>query len=159
MAFEETTSLPPALVEEHDALHAELRRATRLPGRIGELATTVAAVLHDHFEREEELAMPSLKVLAALAHDHLPANSQYIAQSADRLKTEMSRMLMEHREIVNALDRLIDAALAENTFEIAELAERMKHHVRMEEEVLYPAAMLVGQYLRLRLAQKQGMKE
>lgn len=144
----------PVLVEEHDALHAELRRATRLPGKIGEMATAVAAVLHDHFEKEETLAMPPLKALSALVHDHLPANSQSLAKTADRLRAEMGDMLAEHREIVTALDRLTDAALTENNFDVADLAERMRHHVRMEEEVLYPAAMLVGQYLRLRLAQK-----
>lgn len=146
--------LSPVLVEEHDALHAELRRATRLPGTIGERARAVAAVLHDHIEKEESLAMPPLKALAALVYDHLPANSQSLAKTADRLRTEMGGMLAEHRQIVIALDRLTDAALAENHFDVADLAERMRQHLRMEEEVLYPAAMLVGQYLRLKLAQK-----
>ncbi len=57
-------------------------------------------------------------------------------------------MLAEHREIVGALDTLTSAATDERHPEIAEFARRLKHHAIMEEQVMYPAALLVGEYIR-----------
>lgn len=63
MPLEYSTSIPHTILVEHDALHAELERATKLPGRLGEMAATVARVLHAHFEKEEQLALPPLGLL------------------------------------------------------------------------------------------------
>ena len=49
------------------------------------------------------------------------------------------------------LDRLTEAAAAERRPEAARFAAGLKRHARTEEEVLYPAALLLGAYLRLRL--------
>lgn len=59
--------IPEPLKLEHQELHEELVRATKEPGRIGEAAKAVAAVLHPHFVKEEEYALPPLGLLSALA--------------------------------------------------------------------------------------------
>ncbi|MBI4477647.1 MAG: hemerythrin domain-containing protein [Acidobacteria bacterium] len=150
MSLEYSTSIPHAIVAEHDALHAELERATRLPGRLGEMAATVARVLQAHFEKEEQLALAPLGLLSMLIEGRVPADAQACVKRSDRFRAELPRMLEEHREIAKALDRMIDVALAENRFEIADFGERLKHHASMEEEVLYPAAILVGEFIRAR---------
>ena len=61
-------------------------------------------------------------------------------------------MRAEHRAIVAALERLVDAARDAQRFEYAEFAQRLVVHARVEEEVMYPAAILVGEYLKLTLA-------
>ena len=160
MPPEYSTSIPNTILVEHDALHAELERATKLPGRLGEMAATVARVLHAHFEKEEQLALPPLGLLTMLIEGDVPADAASVVKRTDRLRTELPRMLEEHREIVKALDRMIDVALAENRFEIADFGERMKHHALMEEEVLYPTAILVGEFIRLRLqSPRRGLGE
>ncbi len=65
----------------------------------------------------------------------------------------MKVMLEEHRAIVGALQQLADVAIAEGKPEYAQLAERLKLHAQTEEEVLYPATILVGEYLKLKLNQ------
>ena len=60
---------------------------------------------------------------------------------------ELPKMLAEHREIVAALERLEAAAHAAGKPEHARFAEKLKVHARTEEEVLYPAAILVGRAL------------
>jgi hemerythrin-like domain-containing protein len=69
----------------------------------------------------------------------------------DKLKTEMPQMLDEHKQIVAALDNLAKAAKSENKIAAVEFTEKLKMHAQNEEEILYPAAMLVGEYLKLRL--------
>lgn len=52
--------IPAPLRAEHAALHDKLAAATRESGAVGEAAREVARLLHPHFEREEEFAMPPL---------------------------------------------------------------------------------------------------
>lgn len=68
----------------------------------------------------------------------------------DKLKEDLPSMLDEHKEIVDALEKLIDAANQENKLEYSHFAEKLKLHAQTEEEVLYPAAILVGEYLKLK---------
>ena len=69
---------------------------------------------------------------------------------ADRLKSELPQMLAEHQEIVTALGALTSAALEEGHNEHARFAKKLILHARTEEEVLYPAMILFGEYLKLK---------
>ena len=60
-------NIPQSLKLEHEELHAELTRATQVSGKIGECAKAVAKILHPHFIKEEEYAMPPLGLLSLLA--------------------------------------------------------------------------------------------
>jgi hypothetical protein len=60
-------------------------------------------------------------------------------------------MLEEHKQIVAALDKLKLAATEENKTEYIEFAEKLKLHAQTEEEVMYPAAILVGKYVKFKL--------
>ena len=57
--------IPTALKAEHEKLHADLAAATKLPGKTGEAAKHVAAVLHEHFVSEEQFALPPLALCSA----------------------------------------------------------------------------------------------
>ena len=55
--------IPQSLKIEHEELHNELRKTTKYGGRVGDAANAVANVLHDHFIKEEEYALPPLSLL------------------------------------------------------------------------------------------------
>jgi hypothetical protein len=69
----------------------------------------------------------------------------------DRLEAELPQMLAEHEAIVVALGELREAAERAGRSDIAEFARRLAQHARIEEEVMYPAAILVGKVVRQRL--------
>ncbi|HET9903315.1 MAG TPA: hypothetical protein VFQ27_06395 [Xanthobacteraceae bacterium] len=147
-----TFEIPKPMKVEHDALHADLVKATRAGGETGEAARAVAKVLHGHFLKEEEFALPPLGLLAALGRGEFePAMAEVLALT-DRLEAEMPTMLAEHKLIVVALERLIAAAKAENKPDVAAFAARLKLHAQAEEEVAYPATRLIGRYVKSRLA-------
>ena len=54
-----TFTIPAPLKLEHEELHADLVKATQAGGQVGDAAGTVAKVLHEHFVKEEEFALPS----------------------------------------------------------------------------------------------------
>lgn len=139
--------VPDALRIEHEALHARLSEATRQPGAVGETAREVARLLHPHFVREEEFALPPLGVLPDLAQHGPSVDMAPVLPMTRRLKAELPQMLAEHREIVGALQRLVAAARAENQPRYERFAEALILHARTEEQVLYPAAIVLGEYL------------
>jgi hypothetical protein len=148
MSFE----IPRPLKAEHDELHAELVEATKAGGRTGDAAKAVAQLLHPHFLKEEEYALPPLGLLVALSEGKLEAGMADVLKMTDRLKPELGTMLAEHNEIVVALRKLVDAAKAENKADIVHFAEKLMLHAQTEEQVLYPAAILVGEFVRSKLA-------
>jgi len=140
--------IPKPLVEEHAALHDELKRATGLPGATGESARAVAKLMHPHFEKEEAYALPPLGLLAALARGEESPGMREVLPLTERLEADLPAMLAEHRAIVAALDRLAEAARAERHDEVVEFVRELKLHAQAEEAVAYPAALLVGEYVK-----------
>ena len=143
--------IPAAMKAEHAELHAALGTATRAPGAVGEAARAVAAVLHPHFQREEEIALPPLGLLAPLARGGVTPQMAEILPLLDALQAELPQMLAEHTRIQAALEALARTARREGRPEYAQLAEKIMSHAAMEEQVNYPAALLVGAHVRRQL--------
>ncbi|NLE74898.1 MAG: hypothetical protein GX604_09780 [Actinobacteria bacterium] len=139
---------PRALKVEHDALHDTLRRATKESGALGAAAVTVAELLHPHFVKEEEYALPPLGLLGELARGQVTPEMSSVLALTDRLKAELDNMLAEHKEIVAALAELSAAATESGKEEYVEFAQALTLHAQAEEEVTYPAAVLVGEFVR-----------
>ena len=143
--------IPQSLKTEHEELHSELAKATTAGGRAGEAAKEVARLLHPHFVKEEEYALPPLGLLRQLAEGTVTPEIAKVIAMTDRLKAELPEMLKEHKAIVAALETLAAAAKAENKPQHARFSEKLLLHAQTEEEVLYPASMLIGAYLKLTL--------
>ena len=67
------------------------------------------------------------------------------------LRAELPRMLDEHRAIRPGTKRLGDVAGAEGDAEAAQLARTLTLHAQSEEELFYPAAVLVGELVLRRM--------
>jgi hypothetical protein len=143
--------IPRLLKAEHDELHAELAQAEKVPGEIGVAAREVARVLHPHFVKEEEFALPPLGLLSAVASGAVTPQMKPAIEMTKRLKTELPHMLDEHKVIVSALAKLKVVADKGGRSDIGAFAEKLMHHAETEEEVLYPAAIVVGELLELKL--------
>jgi len=146
--------IPQSLQAEHKAIHDALVEATRVPGLVGAAARELAEVLHPHFTRENEIALPPLGLLAALAAGDKPAGMDEALAMSDALRKELPRMLEEHTKIRAATEKLRVVAQKEKASAYEQFAEELTLHARTEEEVLYPAAILVGDVIRGRLSTK-----
>lgn len=145
-----TIAIPQSLQAEHHEIHEALTEATRAPGRVGAAAKELAAVLDPHFERENEIALPPLGLLAPLAAGQTPAGLPEALAMTDALRKELPRMLEEHKRIRAATEKLRIAAREAKAPAQEHLAETLAAHARTEEEILYPAAILVGDVIRAR---------
>lgn len=143
---------PEVIVTEHEHLHHRLDAAVASGGQTSERAREVAAVLHSHFQQEEAYAMPPLGLLKPLAWDeHLDdATADKAIHMAERLREEYANMLGEHEALTAALHRLAAAAKEENKPDHAAFADALIVHAQQEEQLLYPATLLIGEYLKLK---------
>jgi Hemerythrin HHE cation binding domain len=146
-----TLTVPESLRSEHGALHAFLVGACREAGELGEAARLLARLMDAHAGREEQFALPPLGLLAALARGELRDDMAEAFIHTDWLRKNLDTMLAEHRVILAALERVLAAARAAARADVVAFAEKLAVHARLEEEVLYPAALLVGEVLRQKL--------
>ena len=142
--------IPASMRTEHEEIHAALERATQAPSRVGEAARALANVLHPHFVREEQIALPPLGLLAPLARGEFTEAMLDVLPMTDSLRAELPHMLEEHVAIRAATQKLGEVARAERDTPVMRLAEQLALHAKSEEEMFYPAAVLVGDIVRAR---------
>ena len=140
--------IPSSVAAEHREIHERLERAAKLPGSVGEAARAVVTLLAPHFVREEQIALPPLGLLRAASENKFEPALLAILPLADSLTRELPRMLAEHERIATATMHLAEVARASGNAEVGHLAQQLRLHALSEEEVLYPAAVLVGNWLR-----------
>lgn len=145
-------AIPASIRAEHAEILSELVRATRLSGRVGAAARALDSVLYPHFVREEQIALPPLGLLAPLSRGEFTASMRSVLLMTDSLRAELPRMMKEHVAIGAATIRLRDAARATGNKPVTDLAAKLALHAESEEEVLYPAAVLVGDVVRAKSA-------
>ena len=141
--------IPESMKAEHQELHEELFAATQAPGDVGAAAQAVAKALHEHFEKEEEYALPPLGLLPGLARGEFGPELRQALPLTERLKAGLPEMLAEHQAIVAALARLVAAAETAGEPRYVRFAEKLKLHAQTEEQVSYPTAILIGEYIKL----------
>jgi hypothetical protein len=93
--------------------------------------------------------MPPL--MPRIARGEFTSDMESILAKTEVMKAELPRMLAEHKAIVTVLRKLLQAATAEGQTGFAAFAQKLILHAQMEEEILYPASILVGEYIKLKL--------
>ena len=141
---------PQAFKLEHEEIHDALIHASREEGAVGEAAKRVARILQPHVEKEEAFALPPLGLFEEVARGERPAAAGEAVDMIEHLRGELDTMLAEHRMIIAALEEFLQAARVHSRVEHVELASKLIAHIRTEGHVLYPAALVLGDYLKLR---------
>lgn len=138
---------PSSIGDEHRELHQALARATREGGELGASAEALERALAPHFHREEEIATPPLSLLAKLSTGEATAEMRAVLPMTQALERELPRMLREHQAIREALGKFRQAAEKAQREDYLRFSDQLAAHARQEEEILYPAAILVGRYV------------
>lgn len=141
-------STPSSIEAEHKELHEKLAEVIKSKGQTGAAGREVENLLRPHFTKEEQFALPPLGLLRSIAAGGIPPNAGDIIKMTDQLKAEMPQLLAEHKKIVGVLQRLRKAAQEEHKKEAVKFADHLTAHALQEKEILYPSAILVGEYLK-----------
>ncbi len=136
---------PASVNKDHQELQRLLVSVQHLSGKTGAVAEGLADPLQAHMEKEENLALPLLGILAELVEGKLTMGQAFrAARLYSKMKEEYPGMLRGHREIRKQLSRLKKIGADEGHLTAVRFAEALEQHSQQEEEVLYPAALLAG---------------
>jgi hypothetical protein len=136
--------IPEPLRHEHAFLRVQLAKAVQEPGTLGEAARDLARLMHPHLAREEEFALPPLALLTRVAVGVVTPEMAEVLPIAKRLKAELGRLLEEHQAIAAAAERLNEVARAAGNTQYETFLRTLFMHTQNEEQIHYPAAILVG---------------
>ena len=139
---------PKALLNGHENLFRNIESIVSLGGDIGESAKLLADISYPHFKREEEYALPPLSLLLAISEGNWEIESQAAITMAEKLEAKLLEMKKEHDKICEILENLDAFSETTNNQKIKLFVNDLKLHIEMEEQVLYPATILIGEYLK-----------
>jgi len=148
---------PKSLHEEHAELRQFAASLARQDGESGEAARRLQRVLETHFQKEENFAAPPLGLLPQLARGNITPGMSDALAHGDWLRRNLETMIAEHRMIAAALEDVLKAAGKCATPELVSFAEALLNHSRLEEEVLYPAAIVASEYLKVLLGERAAI--
>lgn len=138
---------PAVIVTKHQHLREALARAAADRGAVGDVARSLELTLSPHLKHDEDLVMPPLGLLRPLVDGAQPADVAKVAALVARIEREWPQRLAEHRIILDGARRLRDAAARERKPEFADLGDQLSTHAIIDDQVLYPASILVAKYL------------
>ena len=142
--------MPESLRTRHEAFHAEFVKATKETGKVGEAARAMEKLATAHFAKAKDAFAP-LSLLPRLVDGKLTAEEMAEAlELAEKLKDGLPQIRRDHAALVAGLKTLSEAAREDGKTDYARFGERLTLHIREEEEVLYPAVLLVGEHLKSR---------
>lgn len=142
------TKTPKALLDGHKNLFNDMESIISLGGSIGENAKLLADLSRPHFKKEEEYALPPLSLLLALSEGHWTLESSAAIEMAEKLKAQLAGMKKEHDVIRKILENLEVLAENENNQKVKQFVNDLKLHIEVEEQILYPATIFIGTYLK-----------
>lgn len=140
--------IPKSLKNGHENLCSELKDIISIGGKIGEKAKILDNIMGSHFLKEEEYALPPLGFLLALAEGDWEIDSKTAIEMSDKLKSKISELKTDHEHILKALHDLKVVADRENNIAVNQFVKDLKLHAAIEDQVLYPTTILIGNYLK-----------
>lgn len=142
--------VPSSIKKEHEYLLEKIHKMTLLHDSTGLAAVKLNDLMQHHFKEEEDFVLPPLGLLPLLTSGKLPEQSKEVIQLCEKLKSQLLHLSVEHQLIKAYMDELLQAAANENHPEIIEFEQELHKHAKTEEEVFFPAAILIGEYLKLK---------
>lgn len=140
--------IPKAILHGHENLIIELKNIISFGGEIGEKAKILADEMAPHFKKEEQYALPPLGLLLALSEGQWEINHEEAIKMADNLHIKLAEMTKDHANISKIMNELKLVAEEENNTTVKLFIKNLAIHIELEDEVLYPATILIGNYLK-----------
>ena len=144
--------VPSSIKNTHVNLLERVQNLTLNTDSSHEIAIKLEVLMQHHFKEEEDFILPLLGLLPLLANGNIPEQSKELISLSEKVKLNLEHMNVEHQLIVAYIQELKQASSKEKLPEIIVFENEVIKHAKSEEEVYFPAAVLVGEYLKLRAA-------
>lgn len=141
--------IPASILKEHEYLLGRIHQITMFPDSTGVIAKKMEELMQHHFNEEEGYALPPLGLLPSLANGQWPEQIKEILLLTEKLKSQMVHLNVEHQLINAYMNELKQAAAKDKHPEVWEFEKELLRHANLEEQVLFPATLLIGEHLKI----------
>lgn len=146
--------VPSSIMKEHENLLDQIHRIALFQDSAGLRAIKLNDLMQHHFKEEEDLVLPPLGLLPLLASGKILEQSEEIILLTDKLTSLLTHLSVEHQLIKAYMNELRQADTNGSHPEIIEFEKELHKHANTEEEVFFPAAILIGEYLKIKVTTK-----
>lgn len=136
------------LDEEHEELVRKLESVSKEENPLGSAFSDILCSFKCHMERENVSVVPLLKFLKGRTSESVGSESKEFIDASNNFRENYGEMLEEHRSMVNVVDHARKQFSSFSSDEISGIADELIHHISLEEEVLYPAALAASDLIR-----------
>jgi hemerythrin-like domain-containing protein len=140
--------VPKSLKEEHEAFIDGLRSHSTKKDQTGVAVGQLLKLLEPHIEKEDQRLLPLLGALGEIAAGQPLENPTAVMRAYEKYAAQYPSMFAEHLPIKESIRRARRLAKKGGYGDVVDVLDALAHHSRVEEEVLYPAALLVGMAVR-----------
>ncbi|WP_276372232.1 hemerythrin domain-containing protein [Chryseolinea sp. H1M3-3] len=152
--FPSKPEVPSAIKKEHTNLLAQIKEIASYDDSTSIVARNLQEILQHHFDEEEDFVLPTLSLLPLLASGDTYEQHKDILPLIRKFKAQLTHMNAEHQMIKAYMADLKQVGAKENHPEILKFEEELHDHAAIEEEIFFPAAILIGEYLDLKSIEK-----
>jgi hypothetical protein len=143
--------VPDVLSKQHQDILRELVAYSEIGGGTGKAIGNLLIAIRLHFLKEEMLALPILSFVPDFAWNEKSPRLQEIANSERALRAEYQQLFVEHEQLKELISHVSEFAGKEKHAEVVKLMKRLNENAKLEEDILYPTALLAGLAARLML--------
>ena len=141
--------VPASVMKEHKMLLTQISELSLRQDSTGMIAMKLREIMEHHFKEEEDFVLPVLGILPSLADGKMPEHAEEIIGLTQKIKEQLPHLSAEHQMIRAHLEELRLAADREGHPGVKEFLEAIHEHAGIEEEILFPAAIVIGDFLKL----------
>jgi len=145
--------IPEPLCMDQNELCQSMQRAAAAGGKTGAVARKLLKVLQPHLLKEETDLLQTLGLLMPLSRGQVTPAMRQIPARTEHLKARMFEIVREHAEIIEVARELLRVAHTERKLKLVTFTEHLMLRAWTDEVVFYPAAILIGEYLKLRFVE------
>lgn len=137
---------PKAITHGHSSLCEELGKIIEHYSNLEKQTHSLNEVMTKHFNKEEKYALPPLGLLLTLSEGNWELGEDVIIEMTNALNSHLAELKKEHTEISENILELKAIAEKENYFDLKRFINNLEIHMELEDQVLYPTSILIGNY-------------
>lgn len=138
------------LDREHSELLEKLQELSGRSDGFGRVFENVLKIFSYHLDREEETVMPLLDYISRRTENRRLIDTLMLQRAWEGFTREYDNMVNEHNQMTKLLNEVEDIYPIEGEDEVSRVIRDLKHHMEIEDELLYPAAFTVKDLLERR---------
>jgi len=156
-ADQSALQVPQSIAYEHEQIIKELTNFAKREVAHAAAVQKALIVIKAHYAKEEAFVLRPLALLPEIAKGPNSKSAtlkdmEPAVAMADRTKAALPELQNDHMQITSLMNDLIEAGKADHDEELTQLATRVAIQSLNDVEVTQPTTILIGDYLRLRLA-------